>query len=114
MADESIDKALSGKMYNRGIRAYNLMYEAIMCKVILDHVKIGKDIYYQVNQRDDVDFETFWQESCLQEKCNQFLDTGEKLKKGKGLQKFWTSFVEMEELSLSTIYSTRSCDWSKW
>ena len=54
-------------MYDRGIRAYKLMYEAIMSKVILDHVEIGKDIYYKVNWRDDLDLETFWQESCLQD-----------------------------------------------
>ena len=47
-------------MYNRGIRAYKLMYEAIMHKLILDHVEIGEDICYQVNWRDDLDFETFW------------------------------------------------------
>ena len=60
IAEGSIDTALSGKMYNRGIRAYKLMYEAIMHKLILDHVEIGEDICYQVNWRDDLDFETFW------------------------------------------------------
>ena len=54
-------------MYDRGIRAYKLMYEAIMSKVILDHVEKDKDIYYKVNWRGDLDLETFWQESCLQE-----------------------------------------------
>ena len=49
IAEGSIDKALSGKMYNRGIRAYKLVYEAIMRKVILDRVEIGEDNYYQVN-----------------------------------------------------------------
>ena len=45
IAEESIDKALSGKMYNRGIRAYKLIYEAIMHKVIVDHVEMGEDIF---------------------------------------------------------------------
>ena len=49
IAEGSIDKALSRNMYNRGIRPYKLMYEAIMGKVILDHIDIGEDIYYQVN-----------------------------------------------------------------
>ena len=62
------------------------MYEAIMRKVILDHVEIGEDIYFQVNWRDDLDFETFWQESCSKEKYNQFLGTREKLKNGEPLQ----------------------------
>ena len=58
-AEGSIVKALIGKMYNRGIKAYKLMYEAIMHKLILDHVEIGEDIYYQVKWRDDLDFQTF-------------------------------------------------------
>ena len=55
-------------MYNRGIRTYKLMYETTMRKVIIEHVEIDEDIYYQVNWRDDLDFKTFWQESCLQKK----------------------------------------------
>ena len=37
-----MDKALGRKMYNRGIRAYKLIYEAIISKVILDQVEIGE------------------------------------------------------------------------
>ena len=88
IAEGSLDKALSEKMYNRGIRAYKLKYEAIICKVMLDYVETGKDIYHQVNWRGDLNFETFWQGICLQEKYNQFLDAREKLKNSEPLQKF--------------------------
>ena len=111
IAEGSINKAVSGKMYNRVIRAFKLTYEAIMHKVIFDHVEIGEDIYYQVNWRDDLDFKIFWQESCLQEKYNQFLDAREKLKNGEPLHKCRMSFLEMVELLLSTIYLIRSGDW---
>ena len=53
-------------MYNRGSRAYKLLYEAIIRKAILDQVEIGEDIYYKVHWRDDLDLENLWQESCLQ------------------------------------------------
>ena len=33
IAEGSVDRALCGKMYNRGVRVYKLMYEAIMRKV---------------------------------------------------------------------------------
>ena len=54
IAEGSINKALIGKMYNS-----MLMYKAIMSKVILNHVEIGKDIYYKVHWHDDLDFKTF-------------------------------------------------------
>ena len=68
IAERAIAKAVNGKMYNGGIGTYKLMYETTMRKVIIDHVEIDEDIYYQVNWRDDLDFKTFWQESCLQKK----------------------------------------------
>ena len=33
IAEGSVDKALCGKMYNRGVRAYKMVYEAIVRKV---------------------------------------------------------------------------------
>ena len=54
-------------MYNRGSKAYKLMHEAIIRKVILDQVEISEDIHYKVNLRDDLDLENFWLESCLQD-----------------------------------------------
>ena len=69
-----------------------LMYEAIINKVILNYVEIGEDIYYKVNWHDDLDLKTFWQESCLQEKYNLFLDTWEKLKNVEPLQKIMDEF----------------------
>ena len=61
-------------------------------RAILDRVEIGEDIYYQINWRDNLDFETFWQEPCSQGKCNQFLDAREKLKVGELLQKILDEF----------------------
>ena len=52
-------------MYNRGSKAYKLIHEAIIRKVILDQAEIGEDIYYKVNWRHDLDLENFWQEPCL-------------------------------------------------
>ena len=43
------------------------MYEAIITKVILYQVEIGEDFCYKVNWIDDLDFETFWVESYLQD-----------------------------------------------
>ena len=43
------------------------MYEAIITKVTLYQVEIDEDFCYKVNWRDDLDFENFWVESCLQD-----------------------------------------------
>ena len=46
-------------MHNRDSKAYKLMYEAIIRKVILDQFEIGEDIYYKANLRDDLDLDIF-------------------------------------------------------
>ena len=43
------------------------MYEAIITKVTLYQVQTGEDFCYKANGRDDLDFENFWVESCLQD-----------------------------------------------
>ena len=43
------------------------MYEAIITKVTLYQVEIGEDFCHKVNWRDDLNFENFWVESCLQD-----------------------------------------------
>ena len=48
-------------MHNRDSKAYKLMYEAIIRKVILDQFEIGEDIYYKANLRDDLDLDIFGQ-----------------------------------------------------
>ena len=45
VAEGSVDKALSGKMYNRGIRLYKLTYEAITRKVF--------DVIVSTKEEDD-------------------------------------------------------------
>ena len=46
-------------MHNRDSKAYKLMYEALIRKVILDQFEIGEDIYYKANLRDDLDLDIF-------------------------------------------------------
>ena len=46
-------------MRNRDNKAYKLMYEAIIRKVILDQFEIGEDIYYEANLLDDLDLDIF-------------------------------------------------------
>ena len=38
IAEGSVDRALCGKMYNRGIRMYKLMYEALM-RILIVHLE---------------------------------------------------------------------------
>jgi hypothetical protein len=111
IAEGSVDKALSGKMYNRGVRLYKLAYEAITRKV-LDGIVSTKeeDDWLRSNLNIVSDFDT-WEHEILQNKYSDYLDAREKMKAGEPLQKFWMSFLEMVELLLNTIYVNRAGNW---
>lgn len=113
IAEGSVDKALSGKMYNRGVRMYKIMYEAVMRRV-LDSIPTTKeeDDWIEANlDIENLNFDTAWDSEIMRKKYNDFLDTREKLEAGEPLQQFWMSFLEMVELLLNTIYSIRAGDW---
>ena len=119
IAEGSIDKALSGKMYNRGVRMYKLMYEAVSMKV-LENMKLGvdevnPDRIQHITSLDisRLDFDTIWSEKNLKDVYNDYIEMRIKLSSNEesALQQFWVSFLEMVELLLNTIYSIRSGNW---
>ena len=111
VAEGSVDKALSGKMYNRGIWLYKLAYEAITRKVFDVIVSTKEEDDWVQSNLKGINFATFWEHEISQTMYNKFLDAREKLKVGEPLQKFWMSFLEMIELLLNTIYAIRAGNW---
>ena len=111
IAEGSVDKALSGKMYNRGVRLYKLAYEAITRKVFDEMGSTKEEDDWLRSNTNIADFDLFWEQEILEKKYMEFLDIREKMKEGEPLQKFWMSFLEMVELLLNTIYSVRSGNW---
>jgi hypothetical protein len=111
IAEGSVDKALSGKMYNRGVRMYKLMYEAVMTRV-LDNLGLDDITHITAMKISDIDYDAVWANGKLESLYNQFLDVKTKMcEEGYSLQQFWISFLDMVELLLNTIYSIRSGNW---
>ena len=110
IAEGSVDKALCGKMYNRGVRVYKMVYEAIVRKVFESMGINEEDNTISFNTTNPV-FDEIWESQNLATSYNRFLDFREKMENGQPLQQFWVSFLDMVELLLNTIYSLRSGDW---
>lgn len=102
ISEGSVDQALCGKQYNRGVRCYKLLYESVMRRV-LEEIKMeaGDIIYID-------EFENIQSNEDFIKKYTEFLDFREALENGSPLQRFWMSFLEMSEILLNTIYSLRS------
>ena len=120
ISEGSSDKALCGKMYNRGVRMYKLMYEAITRKVFdymesmegVDGFKGLEDFTVDLsNGTANMEYDALWECDELQKHYNSFLDAKGKLEDGTPLQQLWMSFLEMTEVLLNTIFSIRSGHW---
>ena len=74
IAKGSVDKALSGKMYNRAVRLYKLAYEAITRK-LFDGIVLTKeeDDWVQADL-EKLDFDAFWANQIYQKMYNDFVD----------------------------------------
>ena len=75
IAERSVDKALCGRMCNRGVRMYKLMYEAITRK-LFDSVQFDSDegSHFITHDIEDLSFDQFWKEQGLEKHYNKFLD----------------------------------------
>ena len=87
VATGSADKALSGKMYKRSVRAHKLVYEALYRCLL--------------NRMEDNKFEQF---------NNAVTDHKLYLESTPNLAKFWLSYLSMVELLLNTLYATCTSD----
>ena len=121
VAEGSINRALSGKQYNRGIRLYKLFYEALM-RLLLSDIdqtadKQSVSMIGQVSSAEtlNADFLSTVEESeQFQIYLNGFIEIKNRFRSKENvhsLQRFWMSFLDMMDTLLNTIYAVRRGNW---
>ena len=127
VAEGSIERALTGKMYNRAVRCYKLMYEALMrlltdkfhsemegneekmCAQNEASLKIN-ELRQSLNQEK---FEEIRDSDKFRKYKDMLMDLRIKIESNAGdLCKFWLSFLDMVNVLLFTLYATRSGNWN--
>jgi hypothetical protein len=119
VAEGSVDAALRGKSYNRGIRLYKIFYDALqrlLIPLISDRLNAASmpQLVSKIKNY-DVFSKELCQEIGTSDLYEQFLDAYINLKirwrEEHDLQSFWISYLEMVDLLLNTVYSVRSGSW---
>ena len=126
LAEGSVDQALSGKMYNRGIRAYKLMYEALLSIFLenmeeyyendlwnISFIQDGKAALEELAKDPcDETYQQFSNSKDFKSYYHLFLDYKTKMRSdGSQLTQFWITFLDMVEVLLNTVYATRAGRW---
>ena len=127
VAEGSIERTLTGKMYNRVVRCYKLMYEALMrlpidkfhseMKENEEKMCAQNEALLKINElRQSLNrekFEEIRDSDDLGEYKNMLMDFRIKVESNGGdLRKFWLSFLNMVNVLLFTLYATRSFYWN--
>ena len=124
IAEGSIEKVISGKHYNRAIRAHKIVYEAL-CRTLYERfmewmVEENSEVVTRTNELLDeakknistLGIADMKDNKLIRELNKSFHKYRNRIKTdGSPLQKFWFSYLEMSELILNLIYSTRVGDW---
>ena len=110
----SIKSVLRGKCYNRGIRLYKILYEALL-RQMMSHVieKVNQSEVEKLKQELSK-YNVFTNDLCknikdnvqFEKVLNVFIDL-----KSENLRSVWLRCLEMTEILLNSIYAVRSGSW---
>ena len=116
VAEGSIDSALRGKCYNRGLRLYKVFYESLL-RLIMPHVYDTQENSSVIELKDSITTcDKFSKEHYMdikdnemfQQLLNNFIDLKISWSTQGDLQQFWVSYIEMIDILLNTTYAVRS------
>ena len=125
VATGSVDKALSGKMYNRSICDHKIVYETLY-RCLLNRMEDNNtedhklastisDIQEKVTEFSEeitqISHDEFIERHCFEQFNNDVIDYKQYLENTFKLAKFLLSYLLMVELLLNTIYATRTWNW---
>lgn len=126
IAEGSVDRVLTGKMYNRSVRAVKLTFEALN-RILIDMFEQDLDAKPETTEmlasvREEIStfttdinnesFETLAVNQHFQAYRSRFDEFLENMKTNNGdLAQYWMSFLEMAQILLNVIFATRSGNW---
>ena len=125
IAEGSVEKTLSGKMYNRAVRYCKIVYEALY-RILIDLMEENANTIEEriaIDEMNDIisDFnndvcQVAFGEVFEHDILHRYHTLVNNFKEGlstdqDNLASFWLSFMEMVDILLNTIYATRTGDW---
>jgi len=126
IAEGSVDRVLTGKMYNRSVRAVKLTFEALN-RILIDMFEQELDAKLESTEmlasvREEIStfttdinnesFESLTVNQHFQTYRSKFDEFLENMKTNNGdLAHYWMSFLEMAQILLNVIFATRSGNW---
>lgn len=121
IADGSVDQALRGKHFKRGVRCLRLFYETLVHHALDKHLE-GSPLSEEIKSslaklRHEIDAQELADVHAELEKNEEMKDVVEKLFKdyeGAPLAEYWISFMEMVEILTQNVHALRTSNWHEY
>eukprot|EP00794_Sanderia_malayensis_P000931 gene931-241_t len=126
VAEGSVDRALGGKHYKRGIRCLCLMYEALIRQIVQESIGSGQHLQPETKEmlrilqkplsttRENL-ISAHDTLEASQEFSNFISKAFEQLEHSEShMAKYWLSFLEMVEILMQNIHALRTQNWEEF
>lgn len=126
ISEGSVDQALRGKHYNRGIRCLSLMYEVLIRRIIFRGVSEGLKLSSELKSKLEVlrsppnsskeQLQAIADDFLMDAEFKSFVERAFESvgKSDSPMARFWLSFMEMVEILIMNIYALRTQDWDSF
>ena len=121
IADGSVDQALRGKHFKRGVRGLRLFYETLMYRVLdkrLEGIPLSEEVKGSLAklrvQNDLQELAEAYSELESNANLKHIVDTLFKEYVDSPQAEYWMSFMEMVEVLTQNIHATRTRNWTEF
>ncbi|KAK1896051.1 U3 small nucleolar RNA-associated protein 10 [Dissostichus eleginoides] len=121
IADGSVDRALKGKHYKRGLRCLRLMYEALMCQLMKEN--LGPDLADETRENLDILRDTSQSEESRAD-AHVALENDADLKslvtnmfthvEASDMANYWRDFLSMTDALMQNVHAVHICNWDEY
>ena len=118
VAEGSVDHALRGKHYKRGLRCLNLMYEALMSQILQE--KLAPHLSYDIKEKLKILRDTC-QSQHLRSAAHDALLINDDLSrlvatmfshlKDSDMAQYWIDFLSMVDALMQNVHAVHACNW---
>ncbi|KAK1893417.1 Serine/threonine-protein kinase ATG1 [Dissostichus eleginoides] len=121
IADGSVDRALKGKHYKRGLRCLRLMYEALMCQLMKEN--LGPDLADETRENLDI-LRDMSQSEESRADAHVALENDADLKslvtnmfthvEASDMANYWRDFLSMTDALMQNVHAVHICNWDEY
>ena len=126
IAEGSVDNALKGKHYKRGVQCFHLMYEVLVCRIIQQELNEGLSLSAELKEKleklQKPTASTQEQQKMISDELESspefssfVIQAFQKAENSDSpMAKYWLTFLDMSEILMLNIHAVKTQNWEEF